>query len=224
MKHLTFFIILCLPVYLFAQLSVSGYATQQIGLESNPLRNPSSLQDNNGMPLDTLDLTPTTFISYSRLYVKSAYQWDKASFIIKPRLTYRYYPVYDAANYFKADINQQFVYKPNKKWKLYETFLFRSSQRQGAEQIEEVFSIPRSYNRYRLGFETVYKHNRYWYFKTGVAGLSNQFHTEEDQINYYRALEAIAGVKRKFKRGNVLRQNKPRYEFAKKSLGNRNRK
>ena len=206
MKHLTFFIILLLPISIFAQLSVSGYATQQLGLESNPLRNPASLLDNNGNPLDTLDLAPTTFSSYSRLYVKSVYKWDKASFTIKPRLTYRYYPAYDVANYFKADINQQFMYKPNKKWKFYQSFLFRSSQRQGAEQIEDLFSIPRSYNRYRLGIEAVYKLNRYWYFNTGVAGLSNQFQTEEDQINYYRALEATAGVKRKFKKGNKLRQ------------------
>ena len=148
-------------------------------------------------PLDTLDLAPTTFISYSRLYVKSVYKWDKASFTIKPRLTYRYYPAYDVANYFKADINQQFMYKPNKKWKFYETFLFRSSQRQGAEQIEDLFSIPRSYNRYRLGLEAAYKLNRYWYFNTGVAGLSNQFQTAEDKINYYRALEATAQCQKK---------------------------
>ena len=58
MKKLSIILFLFLPVCLSAQNQLSGYISQQLGMEKNPLRNPSSLFSENEQVFESEELTP----------------------------------------------------------------------------------------------------------------------------------------------------------------------
>ena len=190
---------------LLAQLKVNGYIESQIALEQNPLRNPSSLiLEEEEDELEVEGLTPIAFLSYKKLYLTTQYKWKKASLGLRPKVSYYYYPELEEANFLKADIEQFFNLKWNKRWKIYEKMLFRKSQRSGADVTEELFSLPRSYNRFQALLGVEYKFARRWNARLESRFMKNTFLTEEEMSNYYNAMNVNMKLKRSFKKKHWL--------------------
>lgn len=204
MKLANFLLLSCFPIMLFAQLEINGYGIQQIGIESNPLRSPDLYVDADGDTLFQQDLGPTTLYSYSKVYLKARQKWEKSSLSIRPIVSYNYYPSFADANFFRAELEQQFNYKINKKWTLYEKAFGRISQR-NAENQEEVFSIPNSYKRLIMSLGTQYKINKEWRLELEGNYRYNTFQTEDEAINRYSAWATAIRLKRKFRNANTLK-------------------
>ncbi|MEN0006451.1 MAG: hypothetical protein AAF798_20025 [Bacteroidota bacterium] len=198
-RPILFIIILYLPTLAQAQFIWNGYASQQLGVAHNPLRNPS-------LASDSIDYTPQLFASYSKLYLSFEQQWGNTKLRIRPKLQFQYYPNFELANYLRGDLKQDLTFKRNKQWQFYQNFLFRTNQRNGDDPTAEVFTIPRSYQRYRPAIGAQLKLNKQWHFKLELAYLRQQFEKQAGTQNHYDAAETILHTQRRYSKGQRLRK------------------
>ena len=206
MKNVIFLTAFLIPFCATGQFNFSGYATQQAGIEHNPLNNPSSfvfdISEGEG---EVMELAPTTFIARSKIYIHARQKRENISFGFRPKLTYDYFPLLPDANHLKGSLEQYFYFEINKKWKFYERFSVTTNQRNGDALDEDVFSIPRSYERWQGGVGTVFKFDRKWSLDIGSYYLKNKFFAE-DEMNYYQAMIVEGKLKRKFKKSKLIRK------------------
>ncbi|MEO1261688.1 MAG: hypothetical protein AAFZ15_22990 [Bacteroidota bacterium] len=207
MKNIIFLTAFFIPFLATAQLKFSGYASQQIGVEHNPFNNPSSYVFDK--PEDEeegfLELTPTSVLSRSKIYIHVRQKDKNATFGLRPKLTYDYFPSLENTNHLRGALEQYFNFKINKKWKMYERFSFVTNQRSGDAVDEDIFIIPRSYERWQGGMGAIFKINRTWSVDVGANFLKNNFLTE-DELNYYKAFSVEGKLQGKFKKSNVVRR------------------
>ena len=207
MKYTLFLTVFLLPLCVYSQFKISGYGTQQIGVEHNPLNNPSSLVTGSEEEGEEIfELTPSPILSFSKVYIHARQKGKQTTFGLRPKLTYRYYHELKEANQLRGSVEQYFNFRINKKWKLYEDFSVSTNLRNGEALDEDIFSIPRSYLRWRAGLGSIYKFSKEWSLEIGANFLKNNYQVEEDKINYYQAVAGIGKVKRKFNKSNSLRQ------------------
>lgn len=204
MKNFFFLFAFLFPFMANGQFDVSGYASQQGGVELNPLRNPSVLI------LDVAEedmpkLIPTPFLSHSKIYLHVKNKTNKTTFGFKPKLVHRFYPELKEANQLRGTIAQYVDFKINKQWKMYERITFLTNQRNGEALEQDQFSIPRSYQRWQVGAGAMYKWNRYWMLNMEGRYIKNNFQSEEG-LNYYHSLEGLGSIQRKFRKGQILRE------------------
>lgn len=206
MKAILSFIVCLFPGFIYAQLSMSGYALQKIGYETNPLRIPSNrllIEEDDDLLLVEL---PSAFTTNTKIYLSAKQKWKKAEFGLRPRVDYSLYPGYEEANYLKGDVTQLFSFKVNKKWKLYQSTFWSIRQRNGDSQDEEAFVIPLSYSRFKSSIGAERKLANRWAIKLDGAYLKQIYNAQEDRINQYTAWEINTEIKKRFKKASKWKE------------------
>lgn len=193
-----------LPLALFAQTSLTGYGIQQVGIEHNPLKNPTTFLGQLDT-VNTIGLTPSPFYSYSKFYLNLKYKWNRSELGLKPRMIYRYYPSYQEANHLQADLQQYFNHKLNKRWKVYQLANYRTSQRNQNFQQDDIFLVPRSYDRITATLGAEYKPNRNWEFDWNGSYIYTNYQTDSISSSTYWAWELNASIKRRFRKLKSLK-------------------
>lgn len=217
MKKLSIILFLFLPVLLSAQNQLSGYISQQLGMEKNPLRNPSSLFNEDGELFESQELTPLLFQSNTNFYLRWQRKWEKVSFGLKPKLSYVWYPSMTETNLLRVNLEQQLSFKLTKKWTLYQTAFWQKRQRNGADLAEEVFTLPRSYNQKGLSAGLQYKWNKHWLVDWENTILNRQFFTEEDTETFYNGWKSSLELKGRWKKADVLKKFYARLQYEQRN-------
>ena len=217
MKKLSIILFLFLPVLLSAQNQLSGYISQQLGLEKNPLRNPSSLFTEDGELFESEELTPLLFQSNTNFYLRWQRKWEKVSFGFKPKLSYVWYPSMTETNLLRVNLEQQLSFKLTKKWTLYQTAFWQKRQRNGADLAEEVFTLPRSYNQKGLSAGLQYKWNKHWLVDWENTILNRQFFTEEDTETFYNGWKSSLELKGRWRKADVLKKFYARLQYEQRN-------
>ncbi|MCH2082620.1 MAG: hypothetical protein MK226_09530 [Saprospiraceae bacterium] len=217
MKKLSIILFLFLPVCLSAQNQLSGYISQQLGMEKNPLRNPSSLFSENEQVFESEELTPILFQSNTNLYLRWQRKWEKVGFGFKPKLSYLWYPSMTETNLLKVNLQQQLSFKLTRKWTLYQTAFLQKRKRNGADLAEEVFTLPRSYNQKGLSVGLQYEWNKYWLVDWENTILNRQFFTEEDTEIFHNGWKSSLELKGKWRKADVLKKFYARLQYEQRN-------
>lgn len=150
-------------LYLCAQKNLKVEGELSSGYDQNIYRLPALFVNAEGDTLD--DVLRNGWFSLGSLAMEQTMKWDQHQLVLSGLGSARVYPTQIEDNLYRGQLSQAYLWKINRKWKIYQEFNLATFSRNGQDDSQDVFSIPLSYHQYAVLAGTQWKPSKRLYTK-----------------------------------------------------------